>query len=546
MPGQKQRSARRALQVERLEDRCYLAGTIVDHADLDAVALFPTATMDLIGEEKWLFTHASVGGNIVEGLDTLHSQNPTRYQVATAYVGYNDASQRADAPPATTVPGTLYECNRGNPGWDNKLTIFQNSVNLAGWHDAKVDAVMDKYCYIDETADAAATIAGLSALEAAYPKTRVVYVTMPLTTDADSTNVQRNTYNNAIRAYCSANDRLLFDLADMEAHAPNGTASTFTQLGVTYQKLYSGYSSDGGHLNAAGQQRIATGWYAVAARVAGDVTKPTVTINQAAGQADHAAAGPVRFSVVFSEPVEGFSAEDVELTGSVRGTPAAEVTGSGTTYEVAVTGMTRTGTIVARIPAGAAHDAAGNASEESTSTDNVVLYDPCNVDVDGDGSVVPLQDGLLILRYLFDFRNGPLVRGLLGTGATRVTPAEVTEYLDDASISMLEVDASGETTGLTDGLLMLRYLSGFRGTSLVAGVLSKDAARTDPQEIVSFLDSYFPSQSAKGQVGSKSEPSELGVKETGGRYELAATKHIERMSHPGAGQESRRRLLSRW
>ena len=37
-----------------------------------------------------------------------------------------------------------------------------------------------------------------------------------------------------------------------------------------------------------------------------DTTAPTVTINQAAGQADPTNAIPINFTVVFSEPVTGF------------------------------------------------------------------------------------------------------------------------------------------------------------------------------------------------------------------------------------------------
>ena len=50
------------------------------------------------------------------------------------------------------------------------------------------------------------------------------------------------------------------------------------------------------------------------------------------------------------------------------------MTGTGTTYNVAVSGMTGTGTVVASVPAGAATDAAGNASLASTSTDNTVAF----------------------------------------------------------------------------------------------------------------------------------------------------------------------------
>src|SRR3954452_18375677 len=66
-----------------------------------------------------------------------------------------------------------------------------------------------------------------------------------------------------------------------------------------------------------------------------DATRPTVTVNQAATQTDPTNASPVNFTVVFSESVTGFTGADVSLSGTAGATTAA-VTGSGTTYNVAV------------------------------------------------------------------------------------------------------------------------------------------------------------------------------------------------------------------
>jgi hypothetical protein len=106
---------------------------------------------------------------------------------------------------------------------------------------------------------------------------------------------------------------------------------------------------------------------------ANDCTPPTVTINQAAAQADPTGSGPILFDVVFSEPVTGFAAADVVLSGTAGATTAV-VTGSGPAYQVAVSGMTGDGTVVATIPAGAAVDAGSNPNDASTSTDNTVTF----------------------------------------------------------------------------------------------------------------------------------------------------------------------------
>ena len=106
-----------------------------------------------------------------------------------------------------------------------------------------------------------------------------------------------------------------------------------------------------------------------------DLTKPTVTINEAADQDDPTAASPILFTVVFSEPVAGFETDDVTLGGSALPTTAV-VTGSGAIYSVAVSGMSTGGAVTASIGAGAAVDAASNTSLASTSTDNTVTYAP--------------------------------------------------------------------------------------------------------------------------------------------------------------------------
>ncbi len=106
-----------------------------------------------------------------------------------------------------------------------------------------------------------------------------------------------------------------------------------------------------------------------------DGTAPTVTINQAAGQADPTSGVPITFTVVFSEAVTGLC-DGRRDAGQHGGRDDGDGDrAAATTYTVAVSGMTGDGTVIATIGAGVAHDAAGNANVASTSTDNTVTYD---------------------------------------------------------------------------------------------------------------------------------------------------------------------------
>jgi len=100
----------------------------------------------------------------------------------------------------------------------------------------------------------------------------------------------------------------------------------------------------------------------------------TVTINQAGGQADPTDGSIINFTVIFSESVSDFATGDVTLSGTA-GATTATVTGSGTTYNVAVTGMTDSGTVIASIDVDKAIGATSNTNNASASTDNSVTYD---------------------------------------------------------------------------------------------------------------------------------------------------------------------------
>ena len=99
-----------------------------------------------------------------------------------------------------------------------------------------------------------------------------------------------------------------------------------------------------------------------------------VTINQAVGQADPTNASTINFTVVFTAVTTDFATEDVTLSGTA-GATSAIVTGSGTDYNVEVTGMTVTGTVIASIAAGVAHDTSGTPNNIATTKDNTVTYD---------------------------------------------------------------------------------------------------------------------------------------------------------------------------
>jgi len=101
---------------------------------------------------------------------------------------------------------------------------------------------------------------------------------------------------------------------------------------------------------------------------------PDVTVEQSIGQSDPTNALPISFTVTFSEPVAGFDASDVNMSGTATGV-IFSVTGSGTIFTISVTSVVGDGTLVPSIAAGRCTDLIGNPNTTSTSTDNSVTLD---------------------------------------------------------------------------------------------------------------------------------------------------------------------------
>lgn len=92
--------------------------------------------------------------------------------------------------------------------------------------------------------------------------------------------------------------------------------------------------------------------------------------------------------------------------------------------------------------------------------------------MDADGSGLPTQfepasDGVLVLRYLFGLRGTALTSNALSGNASR-NASQIVAYLD-ARVSGMDVDGDGVVRATSDGILILRYMLGLRGAALAAG-----------------------------------------------------------------------------
>jgi hypothetical protein len=102
-----------------------------------------------------------------------------------------------------------------------------------------------------------------------------------------------------------------------------------------------------------------------------------------------------------------------------------------------------------------------------------------------------LTDGVIVLRYLFGVTGPSLVSNALDATATRTDPAAIKTYLD-AMRPALDIDGNGAPDALTDGLLVLRYMFGLRGAALVTSAVGAAATRATATAIESYLQTLMP------------------------------------------------------
>jgi hypothetical protein len=178
-------------------------------------------------------------------------------------------------------------------------------------------------------------------------------------------------------------------------------------------------------------------------------------------------------------------------TPSATGTLLPTATATRTSTPTATATPTRTATATPSATATRTATPSATATVTLTPTPTATGGAGIVLDVEGNGAVAALTDGLLVLRSLFGLTGTTLITGAVGPGCTRCTAGEVQGYL--ASIAgQLDIDGNGSLAALSDGLLVLRYLFGLTGGTLTTGVVGQGCTRCDAAAIEPYLDTLVP------------------------------------------------------
>lgn len=227
------------------------------------------ADLQVVSQARVFFGHHSVGNNILEGLRDLatHAGVPLRIEEIPI------------AGPVPEGPGLFHGKVGENLDPDGKIADFAQVLGAPG--ETRYDLATFKFCYVDldegskersPEALFARYASHMSAIEEAHPGVKILHATMPLMAEppgrktrlkrllgmsvvTDAANIDRGEYNQLARDRYGASE--LLDVARFEATRPDGSIAGFPSGGHDVEMLALEYTSDGGHLNALGQERVA-------------------------------------------------------------------------------------------------------------------------------------------------------------------------------------------------------------------------------------------------------------------------------------------------
>lgn len=201
-------------------------------------------------EQRLFFAHQSVGFNVMKGLNHLSRTNGWGNPVYVDLAG-------GETVPEGPGGGFIVQVKIGRNGDPlGKIADFDKRLRdgLAG----KVNIAALKLCYVDINSgtDVAAIFkkyrTALNDLEKDYPGITFLHATVPLKTEDAAGNKTRTRLNELLRKEYGDTGRL-WDIAAIESTDPEGERVG----GKGYEALFSGYASDGAHLNEEGGQVVA-------------------------------------------------------------------------------------------------------------------------------------------------------------------------------------------------------------------------------------------------------------------------------------------------
>ncbi len=116
-------------------------------------------------------------------------------------------------------------------------------------------------------------------------------------------------------------------------------------------------------------------------------------------------------------------------------------------------------------------------------------------DFDGNGDADALTDGLIMMRYSFGLRGDSMADNVMAANSVMSAP-QVEERIQK-SMQIADIDNDGNVDALTDGLILLRHLFAIEDENLTHGAIGISATRKTRTAIKQHLNKHMPKKKQK-------------------------------------------------
>lgn len=281
---------------------------VVDSRNVDSFDQIPEQYIQAAANLRMLFIDRSVGQNISEGLTCLTASSDEESSNSSCWARdhYYPEFEVDPSVISWSRPGGYDRSNwdyrtwsQGCGGWERKVPCFADMVSPLM---NQYDVLSYQFSYLDvlpgstiadqpggffwDNADRD-DIHEFEQYVAQYPNKTFIYWTTSLARSIG--NEPSQLFNEQMRNYAIQNEKILFDVADILSHDPDGNPCYDNRDGIPYANSHDSENypddghnypaicphytteTDGGHLGsvAAGKIRVAKGFWVLMARIAG-------------------------------------------------------------------------------------------------------------------------------------------------------------------------------------------------------------------------------------------------------------------------------------
>jgi hypothetical protein len=219
-----------------------------------------------LAQSRIYFGRHSVGRNILSGLELLAEE----YGIKEIHIVELDVEHQ--------LPATFFAHSRVGENLQPKSKVDDFVRRIRAGLPVRPDVAFMKFCYVDfdpqtnvrELFDYYGS--ALDQLSQEFPDVDFLHATVPLMTRklgpkerlklllgrtlwGDEANAKRGEFNDLLRR--SYDPSRIIDIARVESTNPDETQEQFTMGSEQHDALSPAYTNDGGHLNEAGQRKVA-------------------------------------------------------------------------------------------------------------------------------------------------------------------------------------------------------------------------------------------------------------------------------------------------